>query len=68
MAVGVKPTIPGYEPDELGLLAISVNLLYHILDVFSIIKYINGGIINEKAKNGAESHAHFWGRLQQVFG
>ena len=32
VAAGVKPTISGYEPDELGLLAISVNLLYHILD------------------------------------
>ena len=63
MAVGAKPTISGYEPDELGLVAISVNLLYHILDVFSIIKYINGGIINEKAKNGAGCNADFQGGM-----
>ena len=37
VAVGVKPTISGYEPDELGLLAISTSLLYHILDNFSIV-------------------------------
>jgi hypothetical protein len=31
------------------------------------IKYKNGGIINEKAKNDKECNAHFRGGLQQVF-
>ena len=36
MAVGVKPTFPGYEPDDLGLLAISAYSLYHIFYLFAI--------------------------------
>ena len=30
VAVGVKPTLPGYKPDDLGLLAISALIVYHI--------------------------------------
>ena len=37
MAVGVKPTLPGYKPDDLDLLAISACLLYHIFYLFSIV-------------------------------
>ena len=50
VAVGVKPTISGYEPDELGLLAISAKLLYHILDKFSIIKYKTDDFTMQKIK------------------
>ena len=30
VAVGVKPTLPGYKPDDLGLLTISALIVYHI--------------------------------------
>ena len=63
VAAGVKPTISGYEPDELGLLAISAKLLYHILDKFSIIKYKTEDFCNEKAKNVKRCNAHIRRRL-----
>ena len=67
VAVGVKPTISGYEPDEHGLLAISANLLYHTLDKFSIIKYKTEAFGYEKTANGKGKFNHVGRRLQQVF-
>ena len=48
VAVGVKPTISGYEPAELGLLTISASLLYHMPKRLSIVKIMNGRFLQCK--------------------
>ena len=48
VAVGVKPTISGYEPAELGLLAVSASLLYHTLKRLSTVNIINGRFLQCK--------------------
>ena len=62
VAVGVKPTLPGYKPDDLGLLAISALIVYHIF-------VNNSSLFNTsiwaRIFDHIFDHFHVWSRWRQ---